>query len=159
MSNSNNSNKFKNFALNENLGFLNFANSNQKQNLIINNINNKRGINFQDQLNNQPKNTGLISVSDNSEQAHQSNLRFSFNTHHGNSANKPIIKLNNEADAATNFNNLNNFNKENAYEKIDISSDNINLNGEQTNALKNKLFDSEEKSRSEFLFDKGNFLY
>lgn len=144
-------NKFNNFALNENLGFLNSANSNKNSN----NANNILGFDFKDKLNNQIKNTAFLE--ENLDQEHQRNLRFSFNNMLGNTAgNNPNKQMGSEAAAAA-ASVEGNFNKENIYEKIDISNDNINLNQEESSERKCKLIDSENnKSGDEFNFGKGN---
>lgn len=140
MTNSNNTNKFNNYTTNENLGFLNSTNTNQ-------NANNIRGINIQSKLDNQIKNTSFSE--ENQDQAHQRNLRFSFNNMLGN-PNNLSNKANFEGVIAAG-----NFNKENIFEKIDISNDNIELNEEENSGRKTKLFDSDNKSNAQFMFGKS----
>ena len=137
ITNSNNTNKFNNFTANENLGYLNSSNLNQ-------NSSNLQGMSFQEKLNSEMKNNSF--VNDNSDQAHQRNLRFSFNM---------LGKTKNLNNKSAKDEAVGSFNKENIYEKIDISNDNINLNEEESSARKNKLSDSDNKSNSEFLFGKG----
>jgi len=141
MTNSNKTNKFENFSLNDNLGFLNSSNT-KNQNIIDN-----KQFTFQDKIN-----YPLKKISFPEEKVidleTQGNLRFSFNMP-DNSVKHDKNKINDMTEK---------FNKENNnYEKIDLSNDNKNIKEIDDYGFKNKrLIESDKYSISDIKSKKGN---